>query len=110
MTDKVTCTGIWRDEYRVQLNAEAFYINRKGQGGVDAYHVRIDDAPAKEMVLATRTERDISAIMLKNIAELVRAKRLRVSGISILQSAIELYLDIADIAEAHAAIRGPKCK
>ena len=68
MTDKVTCTGIWRDEYRVQLNAEAFYINRKGQGGVDAYHVRIDDAPAKEMVLATRTERDISAIMLKNIA------------------------------------------
>ena len=25
MTDKISCTGVWRDEYRVQLGSDALY-------------------------------------------------------------------------------------
>ena len=46
MTDKISCTGVWRDEYRVQLGSDALYISRTGLGGVDGYRIRVDAAVA----------------------------------------------------------------
>lgn len=112
MTDKTVCVAIYRDNYRMQLNRESFYINYRGKGGVDAYRYRIDDAPPIELRLATETEKRISSLMLnKNeVQRIISAKRLRISVLTILQTSIEEDIDLNGIATIHSALSGDRCK
>jgi hypothetical protein len=112
MTDKISCVAIHRDNFAIQLNVDAMYLNRRGKGGVSGYQIRIDDAAAMSFRLASSVEKDISAIVLtsSDVKMLLKAKRLRVSGLSVLKDLISEDLNIDGISAAHAMLLDPKCK
>jgi hypothetical protein len=111
MTDKVSCAAIYKDNYRIQLSPGALYISYKGRGGVSSYRLRIDEAPATAIRLASKAEEDLSTIILRDdLPKIKAAKRLRVSVFTVLKEVISEDLDLNGIAAAYAAVTGPKCR
>ncbi len=112
MTDKLSCVAIHRDNYSIQLKQDALYLSREGKGGVAIYQIRIDEAAATKSRRPGKIEQQLSTIILTKaeVQQLVGAKRLRVSGLSVLNSMINEDLDIDGIATAHAVLASPKCK
>jgi len=111
MTDKASCVAIYRGNYGVQLTDKSFYISYRRRGGVSSYRVRFDDGPASQMLLASDTERQISAIGLSpaEFRLLLAAKRLRVSTFTALGTVVDDDLDLEGIAEAHAFLGSGQC-
>jgi hypothetical protein len=111
MTDKVSCTAYYRQRADIQLSKGAFYISLRGRGGIEAYQFRFDEAPAIPLRLASRIEKDISSIILPDheVRQLLAAKRLRVSGITVLRTPIEVDVDLSGITMAHGVLAGGDC-
>jgi hypothetical protein len=65
MTDKKSCTALYKNAWTVQGTAENLYVSLRGRGGVKAYTLRIDDAPADAFQMASPTEKELSAVVLK---------------------------------------------
>jgi hypothetical protein len=65
MTDKVSCVAIYKGNHDIQLSPGALYISYRGRGGVASYSIRIDDAPAGKLRLASKTEENLSTIIIE---------------------------------------------
>lgn len=101
MTDKKTCTAIYRDDWKVQASPKDFYINLRGRGGVKSYTVRIDDEPALPMTSASDTESRISAVILRShLDKLMLAKRLRVQVYTVLRDIVNEDVDLSGLKES----------
>jgi hypothetical protein len=109
MSDKISCTAMYKDGGRIQLSLETLYIGFRGHGGVESYQIRIDERPAAQFKLADHMEKALSSIMLPVTQELLSASRVRVSGLTVLQGSIELDLDLKGIRQTHTMIAGPEC-
>ena len=111
MTDQASCTGYYQQRHDVQLNKSAFYISMRGRGGVEGYRVRFDDGPTSELRLATWIEKSISSIILSeaDMRKLLVSKRLRISGLTVLSTAIEIDIDLTGVSLAHAVLAGAEC-
>jgi len=62
MNDKVTCTGIYKDDYSVQLNEGELYVSIRG--GLQSITMRFDENPARKLRIPLKMEKDIGAVML----------------------------------------------
>jgi hypothetical protein len=109
MTDKVRCAAVLRKSTWVDLTHETLAVSYRGRGGVQGYQLRLDDQPATGMRLATELEEQVGAILLP-AAKLVKAKRLRISGVTLIQSLISEDIDLTGIDGAYKVLIGPKCR
>jgi hypothetical protein len=109
MTDKVSCVAVYKDEYRIQLSAQALYIGRQGRGGVKGYQTRLGSAAPGPYKLPTRIEEQMSTIILENVDEILSSKRLRISGLSYLQDAIDEDIDLGGAPDTRAILLSGKC-
>jgi len=111
LADKVSCVAIYKDNHDIQLSPGALYISYRGRGGVASYSIRVDDTPSSKPRVASKTEEDLSTIIIeKELAKITTAKRLRVSGLTVLNTSISEDLDLDGIAAAYAAVTGPQCR
>jgi Pyruvate/2-oxoacid:ferredoxin oxidoreductase gamma subunit len=112
MTDKISCTAYHKKNRMVQVSRTALYIDYRRRGGVSGYQVRFDDAPASRLRLATDKERLMSVIILppSEVERALKSKRLRVEGLTVVNTGISEDIDLAGIEAAHGVLAGPKCK
>lgn len=105
MTDKVSCTGIYKDDYGKQLAERGLYIQVRG--GISSVTLRFDDEPPRPMRLAEKLEKDVRAVMLQGAEfdSVVAAKRLRGQVLTLVSGIQDFELDLAGISEALASIR-----
>ncbi|OYD50691.1 hypothetical protein [Acidovorax kalamii] len=105
MTDKVTCTGIYQQDYAKQLSDEGLYISVKG--GISSVTLRFDDLPPRPMRLAGKIEKDVRAVMLEG-AEYdlaISSSRLRVQVLTLISGVQNFELDLAGIKDAVANMK-----
>ena len=107
MTDKVSCYIANNRDREIQGSANSFYIGRDGKGNVSGYQYRLDSDPASSYILASRLEKDISAIIIP-VDKLAGKDRIRVSGLSILNTLIEVDVDISKLGPAVDACKNVK--
>lgn len=101
MTDKKTCTALYRGEWAVQGTVDSFYIGLSGRGGVRAYKLRLDDAPPDDLRLASDLEKKISAADLSySFGRIYDAKRVRVQITTILNTVVVEDVDMSGFKEA----------
>lgn len=106
MTDKKSCTALYRNGWAVQGTANTLYVSVRGRGGVRAYIVRVDDSPADPLVLATDMEKKLSAVDLApNFERIYNAKRLRLQISTILSTMINEDIDLNGLKESIDYIR-----
>jgi hypothetical protein len=110
MTDKASCTAIYKDSWIIQGTADKFFISLRGRGGVKAYTVRVDDFPPDSMIIATRMERDVGAAILESqFYRIYYAKQLRVRILTILDTSITEDIDLTGFKDSVDYIKENKC-
>lgn len=106
MTDKKSCTALYKNAWTVQGTADNLYVSLRGRGGVKAYTLRVDDAPPDSMQLASSTEKSISAIILQpSFDRIYNAKRVRLQIGTILDSILIEDIDLSGFKDAVDYIR-----
>lgn len=105
MTDKVTCTGIYQQDYSRQLSDEGLYISVKG--GISSVTLRFDDLPARPMRLAGKIEKDVRAVMLEgaDFDLAVSSVRLRGQVLTLVSGVQDFELDLSGIRDAVSNIK-----
>lgn len=103
MTDKLSCTIFAVGKPYVQISARDLYISYSGRGGVNGFQYRIDDQPATGMQLPTDIEKQIGAVHLSGAAfqQILRARRLRVSTLTLVAGIKEEDLALDGVARLH---------
>jgi hypothetical protein len=112
MTDKTSCIAFYESDPQVQLSTSGFYISLRGRGGVSSIQLRFDGEPARARRLATKMERDISALSFnrEEFRELTLAKeRLRVEVFTILRSVVNYDIDLTGHLDAINFMNGSEC-
>lgn len=110
MTDKKSCTAIYKNAWTIQGTEDNFYVSYRGRGGVKAYTLRVDDSPPDSLQLATSTEKDLSAIILQpSFQRIYSGARVRLQVHTILNSILVEDIDLSGFKEAVDYIRA-NCK
>lgn len=104
MTDKVSCTGIYKDQYGIQLTSDTLYVSIRG--GISSIRLRFDDEPVQNLRLATEMEKKVDAISISgaDFSKLMDSRRLRVEVLTLVRGVINEDLDLAGIREARTNI------
>jgi hypothetical protein len=105
MNDTTGCTGIYKEDYSVQMTSEKLYISI--QGGIQGVTLRFGEKPARGFRLPEKIEKDIRSVIISgsDFAELVNSERLRYQ-VSTLVSGIKTGdLDLTGIRPALESIR-----
>jgi len=111
MTDKPDCTAIYRDNMRIQLTARSLAISMSGEGGVQSYQFRFDDAPASGTNMASDTEKEIDAFFIRgrDFETLQTAKRFRVQIFTVLSEIRNEDIDLKEMSTVMTTLKGPTC-
>jgi hypothetical protein len=105
MTDKTSCTGIYKEERSIQLTDDTLYIIVKG--GLRSVTLRFGDQPAEPLRLATDMEEKVGAIEISgnDFTKLLGSARLRVQSMTLVRGLANLDLDLAGLSAAVENIR-----
>lgn len=105
MTDKVSCTGIYKDQLGIQLSREELYVTIRG--GIEGVTLRFDDQPAERMRLARKVEKQVSAVEISGdeFRKLLGSNRLRIEVLTLVRGIQNLDLDLTGISDAVNNIR-----
>lgn len=105
MDDKTNCTGIYKEDYGVQLTEDTLYL--KVQGGVEAVTLRFGDKPAQKLRLAKELEKKLRAVMLTDseFDELSGSGRLLYQVNTIINSVKTNEINLTGFEETLANIR-----
>ena len=105
MKDTTNCTGIYRDNYSVQLTPDRIFIGI--QGGIRSVTLRFDDKPAKSLRLAEDIEKNIRSLIISGseFAELSDSLRLRYQVGTLVSGIASGDLDLTGIRQALESIR-----
>jgi hypothetical protein len=78
MTDNTTCTGIYKENYGIQLVQNRLFVTVRG--GIRGVTLRFGDNPPRKLRLADKMEKDIGAVIISggDFSELLQSNRLRV--------------------------------
>jgi hypothetical protein len=107
MTDKKTCTALYQAAWTIQGTSDSMYVNLGGRGGVKAYILRIDDAAADSLRLASKMEQQISAVDLDHSFDRVyNAKRVRLQISTVLRDVVIEDIDMTGFKESVDYIKG----
>ncbi len=89
MTDELSCTAIYKGEWKIQATRASFFVSLKGRGGLKAYTVRIDAAPADKLKIATDLEKRIgAAILTDEFPRIYDASRIKIQTMTALDTVI----------------------
>lgn len=94
MTDSKVCTGVYKDNYDIQLSATALMIAIPD--GLKSVRLRFDNEDAQDMRLPRGSESAIGAINIRgeDYQRLLRSKRLRFEALSTTDNVISGDLDL----------------
>lgn len=100
MNDAVSCTGIYKGDWGIQLTNLALYLSTKG--GLELVKLRFDENQAKASRLPYKREKSLNAIIIDppEYDELVDSNRLRVQYLALGGSAREFDIDLTGIKTA----------
>ena len=104
MTDKTTCTGIYNDDYGVQLTPDRLFISIRG--GVQSVTLRFDDDPPERFRVATEMEKKIRSIIISGaeFSRLKNSQRLRYQSGTLVSGVQTGEIDLADFSAAYDSI------
>lgn len=105
MTDKTDCTGIYRDDYGIQLTAESLYI--RVPGGLETVTLRFGEEPARPLRLPTEMEKKVRVIILTgtDLEQLQAVSRLRYQASTLVSGIKTGDLDLTGFSSALENIR-----
>lgn len=105
MKDTVSCTGIYKENYGVQLTADTLYVSVKG--GLQSVELRFGDRPARSMRLAEKMEKEIRSIIISgtDFSELMESDRLRVEASTLVSGIANEDFNLSGIKDALESIR-----
>lgn len=104
MTDKTTCTGIYNDDYGVQLSPDRLFISIRG--GVQSVTLRFDDSPPERFRVATEMEKKIRSIIISgsDFTRLRSAQRLRYQSGTLVSGVQNGEINLTGSAAAYESI------
>lgn len=105
MKDTVDCTGIYKDNYGVQLTNDTLFVSVKG--GLESVTLRFGDKPARPLRLAKKMEKDIRSIIISDadFSELLENDRLRIQASTLVSGIANEDFDLSGIKGALESIR-----
>jgi hypothetical protein len=97
MSDATVCTGIYKDNYGIQLTGDKLYINVKG--GISSVTLRFGEDAAKPLRLATEIEKKIGSLILEgsDFYEAMRSTRLRMQVGTLVRGIETIDLELTGI-------------
>lgn len=100
MTDAISCTGIYKSDYAVQLTKDRLHLSVPD--GVRGITLRFGDEPARSTRLPDRMEERLSIVTLAadEFSDLLRTNRLRVRVLTLLSGLEDFDLDVRGIQAA----------
>ena len=105
MKDTVECTGIYKENYGVQLTSGTLYVSVKG--GLETITLRFGDKPARSLRLAEKMEKEIRSIVISgsDFSELLESDRLRVQASTLVSGIVNEDFDLSGMKDALENIR-----
>jgi len=105
MKDTTTCTGIYKDDYRVQLTDGKLFIGI--QGGIETVTLRFGEKPAQDLRLAKDMEKKIRSVIITDseFSELSGSERLLYQVSTLVGSSKTNEIKLAGFEEALANIQ-----
>lgn len=100
MTDEVNCTGIYKENYNIQLSKDALYVTVGI--GIKGVTLRFNDKPALPYRLADEKEKFARTIIISGgeFSELIESDRLRLEALTLMPSIVSEDLDLKGIKDA----------
>jgi hypothetical protein len=110
MTDKKKCVALYKNEWTIQGSVHNLYISLRGRGGVKAYTLRFDDAPAEQMQLPSNMEKEMNVVILEpSFDRIYNGSRLRAEIVTVLGSVLVEDIDLKGFKEAVDYMAGQGC-
>jgi hypothetical protein len=105
MTDKTSCTGIYKDQAGIQLANDSLFITI--QGGIQTVTLRFDDQPPERLRLGTEMEKEIRSVHITGdeFRKLLGSNRLRVQVLTLLRGIEDRDMDLIGLSETLSNIR-----
>ena len=105
MTDKVSCTGIYKKNYAVQLSETDLFVSYRG--GLQSIKLRFDEDPPQHLRLASEVEKKLGSADIEgeDFERLRSSKRLRIEVLSLIRGLQYTDLDLTGFADAYANIK-----
>ena len=116
MTDKASCTGLYKNNFDIQLSENKLYIDMRSKGSVDGFSFRIDDdQPITQ--LPTEIEKNIGIVRIGGetnedkaaFSRLLQGNRLRVRVLTLLGSDENYDISLNGFNESYAVITSTEC-
>lgn len=101
MSDETRCTALYDDRSQIQLSPKSLGISYRGRGGVQAYRIRLDEAPAQSLRPATDIERKVGAAVIEGAKyrEVLTAQRVRVQAYTLRNMVIDEDIDLSSVGD-----------
>ena len=100
MTDKTDCTGIYKENYGIQLVKDSLYVTIRG--GIQSVTLRFGENPPKGMRLPGKMEKDVGTVIISgnDFSELTQTIRLRLQVLTLVRGVASEDLDTTGIQAA----------
>jgi hypothetical protein len=104
MDDSVRCTGIYNNDYSVQLSKDTLFLGV--QGGVQGITLRFDDNPPNRLRLATDMEKKLRSVIIsgRDFSQLTTSSRLRYQVSTLVRGIESGDLDLDGLTAAIGSI------
>ena len=105
MTDKVSCTGLYKNNPSIQLSQDNLYV--KIQGGLESVTLRFGESPAQPLRLAQKIEKSLGAVDINGteFSQALQNDRLRVQVLTLVRGVALEDMDLSGIKGAIDHIR-----
>lgn len=105
MTDKVSCTGIYKSNYGVQLTPNTLYV--KILGGIQSVTLRFGEDSAQPMRLPQKLEKDVNTVIIdgREFTQVLESNRIRLQVLTLVRGVATEDLDTTGIQTAIDHIR-----
>ena len=100
MTDAPRCTGIYKNNRRIQLKQKKLFVGI--HGGIEGITLRFGDNPPKSTRLPEEIEKKMNVVIISgsDFSELTGSNRLRLEVLTLLQGIADEDLDLTGIQAA----------
>jgi hypothetical protein len=100
MTDKVSCTGIYKSNYGVQLAQDKLFV--RISGGIQSVTLRFGENPPQNLRLAQDMEKKVNSVIIEGseFRQVLETARLRVQVLTLIRGVATEDLDTTGIQAA----------
>lgn len=100
MTDAVECTGIYKNDYNIQLTEKAIYL--RVSGGIESIKLRFGNDPANETRLPGEIEKKSRVVLLEDqeFRNAIYSDRLRIQVLTVISGVKEYDINSSGLVDA----------